>query len=126
MAWAPACVGGVPGVCVPGSPTPEWCNGADDDCNGLVDDTLIDCVPPDAGPPDAGTDAGPPDGGSPMLNDAGARCVGPSCDPWVLEGRAGPIGRCHCRAAGAGDMPALPAALALALGAAIVIRRRRR
>ena len=126
MAWAPACVGGVPGVCVPGSPTPEWCNGADDDCNGLVDDTLIDCVPPDAGPPDAGPpDAGPPDAGTPILNDAGARCVGPNCDPWVLEGRAGPIGRCHCRAAGAGDMPALPAALAIALGAAIVIRRRR-
>ncbi len=36
----PACVGGVPPVCVPGTPAPETCDGLDNDCNGQVDDGL--------------------------------------------------------------------------------------
>ena len=49
-----ACVAGVPGVCIPGDPSPESCNGADDDCDGLVDndadsdsDGLPNCFDPD-------------------------------------------------------------------------------
>ncbi len=40
--------GGLGTVCnaVAGSPTTETCNGIDDDCNGLVDDGLIDCCTP--------------------------------------------------------------------------------
>ena len=37
---APACVGGQPGPCTPGTPTPEVCNSIDDDCNGTVDDNI--------------------------------------------------------------------------------------
>ncbi len=123
-ASAPACVAGMPGACVPGTPTPEWCNGVDDDCNGLVDDTLIDCVPPDAGPPDAGPpDAGPLDAST--VQDAGPRCVGRRCNPWVLGGRAGPIGRCSCDVASSRRTPPLLIALGLALAAAVVVRRRR-
>jgi hypothetical protein len=33
----PACDGGVPGQCVPGTPGTEACNGIDDDCDGTVD-----------------------------------------------------------------------------------------
>jgi len=35
-----ACAGGMSGTCTPGTPTPEVCNGIDDDCNGLVDEGL--------------------------------------------------------------------------------------
>ena len=36
-----ACAGGVPQECVPGQPSPEICNGVDDDCDGLVDENRI-------------------------------------------------------------------------------------
>jgi len=41
------CVGGIPATCTPGTPTPETCNGVDDDCNGAVDngDPLLLCPP---------------------------------------------------------------------------------
>jgi len=35
------CGGGVPQLCVPGSPTSETCNGIDDDCDGLVDEVGV-------------------------------------------------------------------------------------
>ncbi|PYQ14041.1 MAG: hypothetical protein DMH00_02805 [Acidobacteria bacterium] len=40
------CVNGVPQPCVPGTPTPEVCNGIDDDCDGLVDESRVqaDCI----------------------------------------------------------------------------------
>ncbi|HKB08378.1 MAG TPA: MopE-related protein, partial [Candidatus Polarisedimenticolia bacterium] len=49
------CVNGVPQTCTPGPPSTETCNGADDDCNGIVDngfpdtdaDGMADCVDPD-------------------------------------------------------------------------------
>jgi hypothetical protein len=34
-----ACVGGIPQECVPGPPSPETCNGKDDDCNDVTDET---------------------------------------------------------------------------------------
>ncbi len=133
-ASAPACLGGVPGTCTPGMPSTEVCNGIDDDCNGLVDDTLVGCEPPDAGP-DAGPDGGPPDSGVPdsgtppdgSAPDGASRCDGShlECNPWKLDGRAGPIG-CGCRVVG-GDsrVPAPVAALVLALLALLGLRRRR-
>jgi MYXO-CTERM domain-containing protein len=124
-AWAAACTAGNPGVCTPGTPTPELCNGLDDDCNGAVDDTLIDCEPPDAGPPDAGrTDAGVADASIVAPRDAG-RCPRARCDPWELDGRAGPIGRCSCRVTSERGMPRSAVALVLVLGAILAIRRRR-
>jgi hypothetical protein len=39
---ATGCVGGVPGMCTPGTPSTEVCNGIDDDCNGIVDDGIRD------------------------------------------------------------------------------------
>ncbi len=121
----PACVDGVAGVCTPGVAHPETCNGIDDDCNGRVDDGLMMCISPDAnlhdaGPPDAGrVDAGPdasvyPDGG---------RCRGWDCDPWNINGRAGP--GCDCAVSGARG--STRGALALTLGAlALALARRRR
>lgn len=110
--------------CTPG---PELCNGVDDDCNGLIDDTLPGCEPPDAGPPpvdsgmpfeDASTP--PPDAG---FADAGAReCVGENCYP--LSGRAGPIGRCNCRAAGSGGSPWPATAVSCGLLGLLTLRRR--
>jgi MYXO-CTERM domain-containing protein len=103
------------------------CNGLDDDCNGAVDDTLVGCVPPDAGPPDAG----PPDAGPPVEDasippaDAGPRCTRSDCDPFILSGRAGPIGRCGCRVGGRPDLPPFTGAMLLALGLALALRRRR-
>ena len=115
-ATASACTGGMPGVCVPGAPAPEVCNGIDDDCNGAIDDTLVDCVPPDAG---VSSDA------STIPSDAGP-CIGRSCNPWILEGRAGPIGRCGCHVTSAGSMPPLSGALVVGLAVVITARRRRR
>jgi hypothetical protein len=43
-----ACVNGVPQTCVPGTPSPEACNGLDDDCDGSVDEgcaLTVSCVP---------------------------------------------------------------------------------
>ena len=34
----PICVNGIPQDCIPFPPTPEICNGIDDDCDGTVDD----------------------------------------------------------------------------------------
>jgi hypothetical protein len=33
-----SCNNGVPGVCSPGAPSAETCNGRDDDCDGLIDE----------------------------------------------------------------------------------------
>ena len=40
------CAEGSPQNCVPGTPTDETCNGIDDDCDGLVDETRVfsDCT----------------------------------------------------------------------------------
>lgn len=109
----PGCVAGGPGVCVPGEPSFEVCNGLDDDCDGVVDDGLPGCVF-DAGVPDAGP---PPIDGGTTAEDAG--------DPFRLSGRAGPIGRCTCRAVGGASDggPALGLGLLLMLG--LALRRRR-
>lgn len=80
-ATAPGCIGGSVPMCTPLAPSAELCNGVDDDCNGEVDDGLDACIPPDAGPRDAGR----PDA-----------CSGLQCDPFRLQGRAGPVGRCGC------------------------------
>src|SRR5262249_7433239 len=43
------CVDGTPNACVPGPPSPETCNGIDDNCDGVIDnpdadgDGAIDC-----------------------------------------------------------------------------------
>jgi len=128
-----ACIMGVPQTCTPLSPSPEICNGFDDDCNGIPDDTLDACFArPDAGPPDAGGrdggvfDVGPDFDGGPFF-DAGVpdapRCIGYGCNPYRLEGRAGPIG-CDCRA-GARRSPGLALGV-LPLLALLLIRRRTR
>jgi len=52
---AHTCANGVPQTCTPGPPSAETCNGADDDCNGIVDngfpdtdfDGMADCIDPD-------------------------------------------------------------------------------
>jgi len=111
--YTEACIDGVAQTCVPGLPSPETCNGIDDDCNNIADDTLDACVPPDTGPPDAGRRR---DGS--VWGDGG-HCRG--CNPFRINGRAGP--GCDCRALpgrGSGS-PALLALLALAL----LLRRRR-
>jgi hypothetical protein len=41
----PSCsTGGMMMTCVPGAPSPETCNGVDDDCNGTIDDGLPDAT----------------------------------------------------------------------------------
>ncbi|MGC9043130.1 MAG: MopE-related protein [Myxococcota bacterium] len=55
------CVGGKIGECIGAiDPVPEVCDGKDNNCNGLIDENLPDCVGPDAGT-DAETDAELPD-----------------------------------------------------------------
>jgi hypothetical protein len=45
------CIAGVPNTrCVPLDPTPEICNGIDDDCNGLVDDGAVCSATPSPTP----------------------------------------------------------------------------
>jgi hypothetical protein len=39
----PACVAGAPTACVPGTPEPDECNGADDDCDGVIDNGCSMC-----------------------------------------------------------------------------------
>jgi len=121
--------------CTPADPPIELCNGVDDDCDGVVDDGLIDCIPPDAGPPDAGPpDAGPPDAGPPDAStppdatvptgDAG-RCVSSDCPGWDVNGRAGPVG-CGCRVGATGASAPLSWLLMGLLLLAVVFRRRAR
>jgi MYXO-CTERM domain-containing protein len=95
------CVAGQWSACE-GQVTPgiEYCNRVDDNCDGTVDE---DCIPL---APDGGVDAGP----TPSPPDAG-------------PGAEEPEGGCGC-AAGPGGAGALPA-LALALGAWALRRRRR-
>ena len=115
VASAPGCIEGRVPACVPLPPAIEECNGYDDDCNGLADDTLDACFAiPDAGPPDAGR---PIDGSI----DAPA-CIGYGCDPYRLQGRAGPIG-CGCRVGQSAPMRGPMALVALALGLALMRRR---
>jgi alpha-tubulin suppressor-like RCC1 family protein len=40
---ADTCVNCANVACVPGTPTPEVCNGIDDNCNGLIDDGTVNC-----------------------------------------------------------------------------------
>ena len=61
----------------------ETCNGADDDCDGLVDEDLVDCgAIPDGGVNDGGTgtDAGPdlrePDGSGGCNHSTGSGLIG--------------------------------------------------
>jgi hypothetical protein len=35
-----SCSGGSPPICTPGTPSTETCNGLDDDCDGVVDESL--------------------------------------------------------------------------------------
>lgn len=45
------CISGVPNTrCVPLDPTPEVCNGIDDDCNGIVDDGTVCSATPSPTP----------------------------------------------------------------------------
>src|SRR5262249_52236961 len=37
-----SCVAGVPQTCVPGTPSPEVCDGIDNNCNGQTDETDAD------------------------------------------------------------------------------------
>jgi len=39
-----SCAGGMSGTCTPGAPSAESCNGIDDDCNGLIDESLAALV----------------------------------------------------------------------------------
>ncbi|HZN03181.1 MAG TPA: thrombospondin type 3 repeat-containing protein, partial [Candidatus Polarisedimenticolia bacterium] len=54
LSSAPGCINGTPGICVPGTPSPETCNGLDDNCDSLIDndadtdlDGLFNCTDPD-------------------------------------------------------------------------------
>ncbi|HET8947743.1 MAG TPA: MopE-related protein, partial [Candidatus Polarisedimenticolia bacterium] len=91
----PLCTNGVPGVCVPGTPAAETCNGTDDDCDGLVDeapdsdqDGTSDCS--DCAPLDPSIHPGAPE-----------RCNGidDDCDHYVDEDIAVPsscgVGACR-------------------------------
>ncbi len=98
-ATAPACIDGAPAVCVPGAPSAEQCNGEDDDCNGEIDDALDACM---------------------WIPDAGM-CRHPPCDPFRINGRAGP--GCSCRV-GAGGAPSGGVAFVVALLGLALVRRR--
>jgi hypothetical protein len=39
------CVGGMSQSCSPGTPSPETCNGIDDNCDGIVDNVVCPVVP---------------------------------------------------------------------------------
>jgi len=107
---APGCIDGSVPMCTPLAPSPELCNGVDDDCNGRVDDGLDACIPPDAGPPDAG------------LPDA---CSGIACNPFRLQGRAGPVGRCGCSVPSPRNGTTEAFLFGMTTLALIVVRRRR-
>jgi len=59
------CPAGVPTMCIPGPPSPEACNGIDDDCDGILDngdqdgDGTYDCV--DCAPADPAVHPGAPE-----------------------------------------------------------------
>ncbi|WPB79874.1 hypothetical protein KYC5002_12065 [Archangium violaceum] len=40
-----ACINGAPGICTPGTPTPETRDNIDNNCNGYIDDNYIVSVP---------------------------------------------------------------------------------
>ncbi len=113
----------------------ELCNGRDDDCNGIIDDGLTGCptTAPDGGSM-ADADAAPADGG----DDADAADAADAADD---SGAGGRIARppdagvdastprkssdgCLCAAAPSGPEPA--SLVALAFGAVLLLRCRRR
>ncbi|MDI7267167.1 MAG: MopE-related protein, partial [Myxococcota bacterium] len=76
----PACVGGVLGTCVPGTPVVEICNGIDDDCDGPADeDGACPCVYVRPDLPAAGPDCC-----------TGAACLGTPTQPLCTIGEAIP------------------------------------
>jgi MYXO-CTERM domain-containing protein len=115
QATAPGCVEGSVPMCTPLEGSPEVCNGLDDDCNGRDDDGLDACIPPDAGPPDSGI---PRDSGL----DA---CSGLRCNPYRLQGRAGPIGNCGCSVPYSTRGSTAALAFGIAMIGLIALRRRR-
>ena len=118
--WACSGLGEV--VCRPAAgPTPEVCNGVDDDCDGETDETRGHCAQ-NAGP-DAGRDAAPPPDAGPEALDAEA----PDATPPPLDAAVGatptPVplpGAPDCQSM-PGHGP--PGAWAFLLGAAVVRRR---
>jgi hypothetical protein len=72
-------------MCTPGDPTPEACNGLDDDCNGEVDDgadicgagmvcTYGECLPGAAGAGGGGA-GGSGSGGGGATTSSGSSCA---------------------------------------------------
>ncbi len=96
-------------------PKAEVCNGADDDCDGLVDEDGV-CAGEDAGLP-GGSDAG---------SDAGAPTGPDASNPADPADDASLQGSCGCRAAGGGAPSPSAWLLAAPLALLTCARRRRR
>ncbi len=111
---SPGCVcDGASNACVPpDAPSPDVAVDVPEDLPPRRPDVLVDVTP------DASVDA--------LVSDAADECVGWRCGRDLrLDGRAGPLGGCGCRAgAPSSRAPWLPAVAALAFGR--LLRRRRR
>ncbi len=120
----PLCENGSMVRCVPGEPQREICgNGLDEDCDGVPDNGCgPDVVLIDASDVSDVSDVGDVREETSLI-DAGPDVCRGRC--LRLEGRAGPMGNCGCRAPGRahGNARAMWIALALAMG--IAVRRRR-
>ncbi len=150
------CANGFPLPCNPGTPTTEVCNGIDDDCNGMTDEGMqmcgrgaclrtsplcenghrATCVPAPAqteicdngidedcdGLIDdgCGTDVAGVDASDAPVD----VCRDPRC--LRLEGRAGPLGNCACRAPGSAPLRRGTSTLAWSVAALALAATRRR